>query len=90
MALGSDPSPPRVHVFLGIRIQATGHPLWRLSTKYLSIADSAKLQLSNPFSKSIHTYNFDKSLLIERPAIAHLIYDEKHGCFPSQKLVMCK
>ena len=45
---------------------------------------------SNPFSKSIHTYNFDKSLLFEYPAIAYLIYDEKHGGFPSQKLVMCK
>ena len=42
-------------------------------------------------SKVIHSQNlFDKSLLFENRAIAYLIYDEKHGGFPSQKLVMCK
>ena len=47
-------------------------------------------------SKVIHSQNlftqkkFDKSLLFENPTIAYLIYDEKHGGFPSQKLVMCK
>ena len=56
----------------------------------LNISPLPTVQSSNPFSKSIHTYNFDKSVLFERPAIAYLIYDEKHGCFPSQKLVMCQ
>ena len=37
-------------------------------------------------SKVIHSQNlFDKSLLFEIPAIAYLIYDEKHG-FPISKI----
>ena len=48
-----------------------------------TVQNSSKV---GPFSKSIQTYNFDKSVLFERPVIAYLIYDEKHECFPSQKI----
>ena len=42
-------------------------------------------------SKVIHSQNpFTHTILTKVFYIANLIYDEKHGGFPSQKLVMCK
>ena len=50
--------------------------------------------VQNSSKKSILKINahlqFSQSVLFERPAITYLIYVDKHGCFPSQKLVMCK
>ena len=52
-----------------------------------TVQNSSKVILSQYlFTHTILT----KSVLFERPAIAYLINDIKHGCFTSQKLVMCK